>query len=143
MLLLFTKTLQAQVERSSSLEHDSALHVARHNSSNKKRLFSTSKMSSQDSRDQQSFWLSVSSSGDYDGNAQADQPPFPPIELPYTLARYLATPTRDDPFSTYALRDGGVSQAILNLLSLCVRLRRNMEEVRVDLAGLGSHFWYS
>lgn len=134
-------------------------------------------MSSQDSRDQQSLWLSVSrydsehsihtsrghslsstnpsllcwhlanrtvsSSGDHDGNAQADQTPFPSIELPYTLARYLDTPARDDPFSTYVLRDGSVAQSIINLLSLCVRLRRNMEDVRADLAGLGAQFWYT
>lgn len=99
-------------------------------------------MGSQDSRDQQSLWLSVTSSGDHDGNAQADQPPFPSIELPYTLARYLDTPARDDPFSTYVLRDGSVTQAITNLLSLCVRLRRNMD-VRADLAGLGAQFWYT
>ncbi|KAI8719140.1 hypothetical protein NCS52_00694400 [Fusarium sp. LHS14.1] len=100
-------------------------------------------MSSQPSRDQQSLWLSVSSSRDRNGNSQADQSPFPSIEVPYTLARFLDTPGLEDPFSTYALRDGSVSQAITNLLSLCIRLRRSIEDVRADLAGLGAQFWYS
>ncbi|RMJ12267.1 hypothetical protein BHE90_014794 [Fusarium euwallaceae] len=99
-------------------------------------------MSSQDSRQQQSLWLSVTSSGDHGINAQADRTPFPPIEVPFMLARYLNTPTRYDPFSAYVIHEESLVRAfvvrvILNQLPRFVRFRRNMED---DLVGLGAQF---
>ncbi|RSM04215.1 hypothetical protein CDV31_010143 [Fusarium ambrosium] len=99
-------------------------------------------MSSHDSRQQQSLWLSVTSSGDHDINAQADRTPFPPIEVPFMLARYLNTPTRYDPFSAYVIHEESLVRAfvvrvILNQLPRFVRFRRNMED---DLVGLGAQF---
>ncbi|RSL38031.1 hypothetical protein CEP53_015246 [Fusarium sp. AF-6] len=102
-------------------------------------------MSSQDSRQQQSLWLSVTS-GDHDISAQADRTPFPPIEVPFMLARYLNTPTRYDPFSAYVIHEeiheeslvrAFVVRVIINQLPRCVRFRRNMED---DLVGLGAQF---
>ncbi|RSL60901.1 hypothetical protein CEP54_006536 [Fusarium duplospermum] len=101
-------------------------------------------MSSQDSRQQQSLWLS----GDHDINTQADRTPFPSIEIPFMLARYLNAPIRSDPFSAYVLHEeslvrASVVQVIITQLPRYVRFRRNMEDVKADLAGLGAQFWFS